>query len=375
MKVEIFTPVVYYGPSTVGSWPASPRLYDPKFGMQSMEWGFEQCEGAYRAGFDSLNFAEHHYSTSQLSPNPIFYAGILGQRLPDAHIGVLGTDLPLNNPVRVAEEYAMLDNLLNGRITIGLLRGTPNEYMTYNTSPYDSREMMDEAVELFIKCLSEPEPFGWEGRYYRYRNVAIWPHPVQQPHPRILLSANSESSARFAGKHKCDIGFSFMAPEKCKPNLDVYMEAAAEAGWEPTAENILYRQFCLVAETDAEAQKIAEESGWPTGPGLFAAGTTDIMMAMGTCGAAMGGLPRGVPVDLSKAPPMAFDPPWLGGPETVLRQIGEIHDTVGMGRAEFIVAGVSGSLDHAGVMRSLEVMGETIVPALHAGSFAMAGAS
>jgi alkanesulfonate monooxygenase SsuD/methylene tetrahydromethanopterin reductase-like flavin-dependent oxidoreductase (luciferase family) len=158
-------------------------------------------------------------------------------------------------------------------------------------------------------------------------------------------------------------------------NLAAYREAAAEAGWEPTPDNILYRQFCLVAESDAEAQKIAEATGWPQGPGLFAAGTMDLMMAMGTCGAAMGGLPRGVPVDLSKAPPMEFGPPWLGGPDTVLERIGAIHETVGMGRVEFIVAGVSGSIDHAGVMRSLEVMGETIVPALHSDSFAMAGAS
>ena len=116
MKVEIFVPVSYYGPVDK-AWPTPPRCYDPQIGMQSMEWGMQQCEAAFTAGFDSLNFAEHHYSVNQLSPSPIFYAGLLGQRLPDAQIGVLGSDLPLHNPVQLAEEYSMLDNLLGGRLT------------------------------------------------------------------------------------------------------------------------------------------------------------------------------------------------------------------------------------------------------------------
>ncbi len=226
MKVEIFVPVSYYGPVDT-AWPTPPRCYDPQIGMHSMECGFLQCEAAFAAGFDSLNFAEHHYSVNQLSPSPIFYAGLLGQRLPDAHISVLGSDLPLHNPVQLAEEYSMLDNLLGGRLTIGLLRGTPNEYMTYGTNPWDSKEAFKEGVRLFIRALTEPEPFGWEGRYYRHRNVSIWPQPLQRPHPRILLSGNSPDSARFAGETGCDLGFSFMPPEKCAENLEHYRNAAA----------------------------------------------------------------------------------------------------------------------------------------------------
>ena len=97
------------------------------------------------------------------------------------------------------------------------------------------------------------------------------------------------------------------------------------------------------------------------------------MMAMGTCGAAMGGLPaRRAGGPSSKAPPMEFGPPWLGGPETVLGQIGAIHGGPAWVVSSSSSAGASGSIDHAGVMRSLEVMGETIVPALHADSCAMA---
>ncbi|HWM22141.1 MAG TPA: LLM class flavin-dependent oxidoreductase [Ilumatobacteraceae bacterium] len=331
--------------------------------MRSMECGFEQCEAAFRAGFDSINFAEHHYSINQLSPSPIFYAGILGQRLPDAHIGVLGSDLPLHNPVQLAEEYAMLDNLLGGRVNIGLLRGTPNEYLTYGTNPWESKEAFKEAVRLFIRALTEPEPFGWEGRYYRYRNVSIWPQPVQRPHPRILLSGNSPDSARFAGEMHCDIGFSFQPPETCAANVEHYRAGARDAGWEPTADNILYRQFCFIGDTDEKAERGRADLN-----ALFGGASMDYIMTMGMVGAAMAGAPKGVPLDPSKMGPPHFDPPWIGTPEKVLGDIRKFRDAAGIGRVEFIVGGTP-SCPHEAVIESIALMGETIIPALHADRF------
>ena len=140
-----------------------------------------ECGAALDAGFDSLNFAEHHYSPKQLTPNPIIFAAVAGRRFPDAQIGVFGTDLPLNNPVRIAEEYSMLDNLLDGRLRIGMFRGTPNEYLTYGSNPWESRERYEEGTLLLKACFTEPEPFGWEGRYYRFRNIAVWPRAGAGP--------------------------------------------------------------------------------------------------------------------------------------------------------------------------------------------------
>ncbi len=141
---------------------------------------------------------------------------------------------------------------------------------------------------------------------------------------------------------------------------------AAEAGWEPTADNILYRQFCFVGETDEAASRGQADLG-----GLFAGGSMDLMMTMGMVGAAMAGVPKGVPLDPSKAPPMSFEPPWLGTPDAVLERIREVHEVVGMGRAEFIVGGTP-KCPHEVVLESLELMAETIVPALHTDRFSLA---
>jgi alkanesulfonate monooxygenase SsuD/methylene tetrahydromethanopterin reductase-like flavin-dependent oxidoreductase (luciferase family) len=366
MKVEIFTPVVYYGqPSEIGGWPMAPRLFDGERGMLSVSRGFEQCEAAYEAGFDSLNLAEHHYSASQMTPAPLLFAAALGQRLPKAQIAVFGTDLPLHNPVNVAEQYATLDNLLGGRLRFALLRGTPNEYMTYGTNPWESRERFEEAVQLVIRTFTEPEPFGWEGRYYQFRNIALFPSPVQRPHPRILLSGNSVSSARFAARMHCDLGLSFMQPAQSRASVAAYREEAAKTGWEPTPDNILYRQFCYVAETDEQAKADAAELNWPSGAGLFVSRNQELMGVMAAVGAAMAGVPKGVPLDPAKAAPPVFGEPFLGNPDTVLAQIRALCDQVGAGRVELIVTGAAGAMSHENVVRSIRLMGETLIPALH----------
>jgi alkanesulfonate monooxygenase SsuD/methylene tetrahydromethanopterin reductase-like flavin-dependent oxidoreductase (luciferase family) len=383
VKIEIFTPVSYYGPVDIHTWPTAPRCYDPALGMDSIRKGLEQCAAAHEAGFDSLNFAEHHYSAAQLSPDPVTYAGILGQQLPEATISVLGTDLPLHNPVRVAESYAMLDNVLGGRLrSIGLLRGTPNEYLTYRTNPWTSREAFAEAVELVIRAMTEPEPFGWEGRHYRYRNISIWPRPVQRPHPRILLSGNSAASARLAAALRCDIGFSFMSPDKCAENAAVYRAAAALAGWEPGPDNILYRHFVYLAATDEEARQHVEAHGWPGRGNLMTSRNPEMAGVMTTIAAAMAGVPAGavpagavpagaVPAgDSGRAGAPSMAPPIVGGPQTVLRQIGRVREIIGAGRMEIIMIG-SERLPHEMVVASLKLMGETLVPALHADTFAL----
>src|SRR5581483_4433889 len=114
--------------------------------------------------------------------------------------------LPLNNPVRVAEEYAMLDVMSGGRLIAGLIRGIPNEYIAYGVDPSESWERFEEAIDLVIRAWTEPEPFGWEGKHYQFRTVSIWPRPLQQPHPPLLFSGGSVESAAFAARKRAQIG-------------------------------------------------------------------------------------------------------------------------------------------------------------------------
>jgi alkanesulfonate monooxygenase SsuD/methylene tetrahydromethanopterin reductase-like flavin-dependent oxidoreductase (luciferase family) len=76
-------------------------------------------------------------------------------------IALLGPIVPQSNPVQLAEEMAMLDTMAEGRLIVGMLRGTTNEMLTYDLNPEESRERTDEGMELILRAWTEPQPFGW----------------------------------------------------------------------------------------------------------------------------------------------------------------------------------------------------------------------
>lgn len=388
MKFGIFMVARYYGDPPSPGWPSRPVFLKPDAATQSVGFMLDANVLAHSVGFDFFTFAEHHYNFAQLSPNPMLYASALTQRLPGAHIGILGIDLPINNPVRVAEEYAMLDHLTGGRSLIGLLRGTPNEYMTYGTNPWESRGRFEEGVLLIKKALTEPEPFGWEGKYYRYRTIAIWPQPVQKPHPPMLISCSSENSAAFAGANRLDVGFEiaagFSGYDRIRDWRKCYIETAQEHGWTPTANNILCRQHCLVADTDEEAAELSAREGWPEpiqdsiiAHGLPSAAGGDpykkrdstaprgrqaeaMAPVVNLIRYGMSGIPKGTPA--GRPIPHTAGPLLSGSPETVLRQIREQTEFIGNNRLELVFTGAH--LSQAQIRRSIQLFGEKVIPSL-----------
>src|SRR3954447_5557887 len=128
MKAAIFTPVPYMGPAPRGTWPVPTTTYSTEVAQRSIEASLEQFELADQLGYDWVTVAEHHYAPMSLTPNPMVMAGALSQRVKQAKIALLGVNIPITNPLRVAEEFAMLDTLTGGRVVAGMLRGTTNEY-------------------------------------------------------------------------------------------------------------------------------------------------------------------------------------------------------------------------------------------------------
>jgi alkanesulfonate monooxygenase SsuD/methylene tetrahydromethanopterin reductase-like flavin-dependent oxidoreductase (luciferase family) len=174
---------------------------------------------------------------------------------------MLGALLPLNNPVRVAEEYAMLDVMSGGRLMAGLIRGIPNEYIAYGVDPSESWERFEEALDLVIRAWTEPEPFGWEGKHYQFRTVSIWPRPLQDPHPPLLMSGGSSESAAFAARKRAMIGVVQLTTlEQARENFDIYRATARELGWEPPRSHMLVGMHTHVARTDAEARATLGEA-------------------------------------------------------------------------------------------------------------------
>jgi alkanesulfonate monooxygenase SsuD/methylene tetrahydromethanopterin reductase-like flavin-dependent oxidoreductase (luciferase family) len=160
VKAAIFNRVPYMGPARQGVWPVPGDTFSADIAQASMEASLEQFQLADELGFDWVSVAEHHYAPFSLTPNPMVLAGAITQRVRRAKIALLGATIPILNPLRVAEEFAMLDVLTGGRVVAGMLRGTPNEYVTYATNPAETRERFEEALKLIVRAWTEPQPFG-----------------------------------------------------------------------------------------------------------------------------------------------------------------------------------------------------------------------
>jgi alkanesulfonate monooxygenase SsuD/methylene tetrahydromethanopterin reductase-like flavin-dependent oxidoreductase (luciferase family) len=359
VKATLFSRVPYMGPAPTGAWPVAPAAFTPEVAEQSMDAAFEQFELADELGFDWITLAEHHYAPLSLTPNPTVMAGAVSQRVRRAKIALLGANLPSLNPVRVAEEFAMVDVLTGGRLVAGLLRGTATEYVTYGTNPAESRERFEEALELVVRAWTEPQPFGWLGRFYEYRTVAIWPRPVQQPHPPIFMSGSSPESGELAARHRLHLGLAFTTVPLAREAARHYRAQAAVCGWEPTLDHVLYRLPVHVADTDAQAVEDLRASGAAAGPAAYAS-----QRAVGEAVARAGYYGRDAAAQRGRLQPRDLEERvelgqlLMGGPDTVLAQIRAIRRELDAGILDLNFLPVSRDK----ILRSIELFGTKVLP-------------
>jgi alkanesulfonate monooxygenase SsuD/methylene tetrahydromethanopterin reductase-like flavin-dependent oxidoreductase (luciferase family) len=130
----------------------------------------------------------------------------------------------LHNPVKIAEQGAIVDVLSNGRLELGCGRGTaPLHYAGYNIPQEESRERFDEALDFLLGAWTH-ESFTFEGKYFRARDLTIVPRPLQSPHPPVRIAANSPDTFPFAARRHLPIFATPMInpPDKLKAGLAVY---------------------------------------------------------------------------------------------------------------------------------------------------------
>jgi alkanesulfonate monooxygenase SsuD/methylene tetrahydromethanopterin reductase-like flavin-dependent oxidoreductase (luciferase family) len=240
-------------------WPVPNKLFDPVTGVPNFREGVDNKIFAEECGFDWVACNEHHMSPYGLMPNPSLIGAIVAHQTKRVGILQSGSILPLNNPVRIAEEYAMIDVLSGGRLVAGFMRGIPHEYVAYNVDPNESYGRMYEAIDLIKKCWTEPEPFGWEGEFFQFRAISIWPKPVQKM-PTILMSGDSELSAKLCAMHRAVLGILRVPTiDYAKEKMNEYRTLAAQNGWTPGPEHFMVAMQCVVADTDKEARELLKE--------------------------------------------------------------------------------------------------------------------
>ena len=308
-----------------------------------------------------------------MKPSVNLDAAVISKVTKRAKIAILGNVIAVNDPIRMAEEIAMLDCYSGGRIISGFVRGTAVETLQSGIAPPENRERFEEAHDLIIKCWTTPGPFRFEGKYYQYRVVNPWVLPLQKPHPDIWFpGTGSPESVVWAAKHRhpyMNLGALVDTTEWLK---QVYIDTAKEEGYQPGPEHFGYLLRCLVADTDEKAIEIGREFMWTIEhrqrgpmehndpPGYQSREAVSVKAQRPTGNVAGAG---GLGVGLSYEQLQEVNNIIVGSPETVTRKLTEVIERLSPGYLHLY--GNEGYMPHKDVMRSVELLGKEVIPALH----------
>jgi alkanesulfonate monooxygenase SsuD/methylene tetrahydromethanopterin reductase-like flavin-dependent oxidoreductase (luciferase family) len=234
-------------------------LYDPVRGHQVYNDYLDELEYAASVGFDGICVNEHHQNAYGLMPSPNIMAASLARRTSSAALIVLGNSLALYNPpVRVAEEFAMLDVMSGGRLVAGFPLGTSQDTTYgYGQNPATLRDKYQEAHDLIVKAWTEPEPFAWNGKYTQLRYVNLWPRPLQKPHPPVWVpgSGSIETWSWVTEQNYLYAYLSYNGYKRGQTVMDGFWQQVESMGVEPNPYRAGFLQLAAVAETDAQAEE------------------------------------------------------------------------------------------------------------------------
>jgi alkanesulfonate monooxygenase SsuD/methylene tetrahydromethanopterin reductase-like flavin-dependent oxidoreductase (luciferase family) len=238
------------------SWVVMPNsMYDPKKGHALYNRYLDELEYAEALGFDGVCVNEHHQTAYGMMPSPIVTASALSRRTTKAKIAILGSALPLrSNPLTVAEEHSMIDNITGGRLISGFVRGIGSEYHTFGVNPTLSHERFHEAHDLIVRAWTEPGPFEFFGKHYHFQYVNVWPRPFQQPHPPVWIpSQGSRETIEFAAAHRYTYLQTFSPVKSVARYLAMFREVAKGMGYAASPSQLGWSVPVYVGDTDASA--------------------------------------------------------------------------------------------------------------------------
>jgi alkanesulfonate monooxygenase SsuD/methylene tetrahydromethanopterin reductase-like flavin-dependent oxidoreductase (luciferase family) len=322
---------------------------------------FAQVDAAERWGLDVVWLAELHFLPERsVASAPLMLATAIAARTRRLKVGIAVQVLPLCHPLRLAEEVATLDHVSQGRLIFGVGRsGFARTYEAYGVPYAESRERFAEVLEILKRAWSDTR-FSFEGEFYKYRNVALVPKPLQQPHPPLRIAATSPDTFPAIGAMGLPI---FVAVrlgtlEELGPDIKAYREAYRAAG-HPGEGEVYLRVPVYVGDSEAAARADPEQSimqfyrtlalqvqDSATRPGARA------IERRAERGQALGAVTydealRGKVI--------------VGTPDTVAARLKELVGTIGL-NGVLAELNCGGMLPDEKVMRSLKLMCEEVAP-------------
>ena len=316
--------------------------------------GTEITQAADELGFRNMWLAEHHFSTYGYLSRPLTYALHLANKTQRIRVGTAVIVLPLHHPLVVAEEIATVDLLSGGRLDIGLGRGYQNyEFDRLGVKLNESRARWEEEVDVILLAL-KGKPFSYEGTYYQIPETTVFPHPVQQPHPPIWVTAQSLPSVEATIRRGFNIitggsGVPIERLREFRQALDEHLET-----YKPDHPiNVGTQRFTYVTDNEADAREAAEQARWNM--------RVTLSLRNDYCKVDNG---HAVDVPLPNEPTtesIMQDFTVIGTPDQCIRQIRRLQDVMGINH--FNCSFYFGDLKQEKVLKSMRLFAEEVMPA------------
>ena len=330
----------------------------------------EQYQLADEVGFDGIMTNEYHASYWCMKPAVNLDAAVISKLTKNVKIAILGNVISVGDPIRMAEEIAMLDCYSGGRIISGFVRGTAVETLLSGQDPTENFARFQEAHDLIIKCWTDDGPFRHEGQYFKYRVVNPWVKPMQNPRPDIWFpGTGSPESVVWAAEHGhpyMNLGALVDTTEWLK---QIYIDTALEAGYKAGPEHFGYLLKVLVADTEEKAQEIGRHFVWTEGhrqrgprehvdpPGYQSRKALEVKRSRPT-GVFAGNMGDALSYENQQEARVII----VGTPDTVIEKLKYVVENLNPGY--LLIYGNEGPMKHEDSMRSIELLGKEVIPAL-----------
>ena len=234
-----------------------PRLvrehFDPQVAVETYKNHIEAWQEIERQGFDGVTINEHHCTPFGLGNSPNLMAAALSQLTSRMKIVIYGNLLPIHEPLRLAEEIAMLDCMTNGRLVCGIARGAPREDRIFNVPMSESRSRFNEAFEVMERAWTQ-DRMSFEGEHYKFDDVSIWPRPVQQPYPPIWVPlTGSKETIEWAAEHDATITPGVFPGPMREDTIRYFAQCQAKHGRKVDPNKITIMVDCYVADSKEQA--------------------------------------------------------------------------------------------------------------------------
>lgn len=329
-------------------WPnAGARVW-----REAFEESVAQVRLAEKAGFDFCLIAEHHFSDYGIAPSPLLEALAFARATSRIRIGTGVAVLPEWQPLRLAEEMAVMDQLSGGRFIAGVGRGfVPFEQERFGIAVEEGRARFEESLDVLVQAWTATD-FTYAGQHIRVdRPTTVLPRPLQTPHPPIWLAGASAESVDLIGRRGLTpITSGVVGADQLRKQHGEYVRARHRYGRGAEPLHVVAQTQVHVAETMAEARETLPFARW---------------QARAVARIVQSRVDRGV----LDAAPAADDPTdevllgrqFIGTPDQIIPRLQTLSDA-GVTHVSMLME--FGGLDAARIERSIRLVGREVIPAL-----------